>query len=88
MALKNFVEPGFLCSLVYQRHWDPRQIEQAGAQTEVAGRPVDRAVASQRSSSQCADDNERRSTWCMPRDQHGAQQIRNIVREGHHAPVP
>ena len=28
------------------------------------------------------------STWCMPRDQHGAQQMRNIVREGHHAPVP
>ena len=62
MALKNFVEPGFQCSLVCQRHWDPRQIEQAGAQTEVAGRPVDRAVASQRSSSQCADDNGRRIT--------------------------
>ena len=67
----------------YGRSNEPERADRSRQQCE-----ANRAVASQRSSSQCADDIERRinPVHAAPINT-GAQQMRNIIREGRHAPV-
>ena len=77
MALKNFVEPGFQCSLVCQRHWDPRQIERAGARKPKP--PTGRGQPRRRITTQFIA--VRRRQWAA---HHDAQHQRGACRADQH----